>query len=220
MCRSLARFVVGGCLCASCAAPVSEEEAERGRTAGSTGPTPLASEQRDAPSSDRNAYFGDLHVHTRYSLDAYAFGTRVDPDAAHEFAKGNAITHPAGFDMQLDRPLDFLAVTDHAEYLGHSASSWSDRPELDPDLVRSAWSEIVASANRHNDPGSFTAFIGYEYTSGGGGGENLHRNVLFRGDRGPEALFHAWTRSIRRISGRRWTRGVPPVWRCSPFRTT
>ena len=137
----------------------------------------------------RHAYFGDLHVHTRYSLDAFAFGTRVDPDAAHEFAKGNAITHPAGFDMQLDRPLDFLAVTDHAEYLGHSASSWSDRPELDPDLVRSAWSEIVASANRHNDPGTFTAFIGYEYTSGGGGGENLHRNVLFRGDRGPEALF-------------------------------
>ena len=41
----------------------------------------------------RNAYFGDLHVHTRYSLDAFAFGTRVDPDAAHEFAKGNAITH-------------------------------------------------------------------------------------------------------------------------------
>ena len=208
MCRSLAWFVVGGCLCASCAAPVSEEEAERGRTAGSTGPTPLASEQRDAPSSDRNAYFGDLHVHTKFSQDAFLFGTREDPDAAYEFAKGNTITHPAGFDLQLDRPLDFLAVADHAEYLGHAAAeslgeddgevesgrpadgrSWLWSPELDMDVVRSAWSEIVSSANRHNDPGTFTAFIGYEYSSGGGSGDNLHRNVVFRGDRGPEAPF-------------------------------
>ena len=57
------------------------------------------------------------------------------------------------------------------------------------DVVRSAWSEIVASANRHNDPGTFTAFIGYEYSAGGGNGENLHRNVVFRGDRGPEVPF-------------------------------
>ena len=208
MCRSLARFVVGGCLCASCAAPVSEEGAEHGRTAGSTGQTPLATEQRDAPSSDRNAYFGDLHVHTKFSQDAFLFGTREDPDAAYEFAKGNTITHPAGFDLQLDRPLDFLAVADHAEYLGHAAAeslgeddgevesgrpadgrSWLWSPELDMDVVRSAWSEIVSSANRHNDPGTFTAFIGYEYSSGGDSGDNLHRNVVFRGDRGPEAPF-------------------------------
>ena len=67
--------------------------------------------------------------------------------------------------------------------------SWLWSPELDMDVVRSAWSEIVASANRHNDPGTFTAFIGYEYSSGGGSGDNLHRNVVFRGDRGPDAPF-------------------------------
>jgi len=57
------------------------------------------------------------------------------------------------------------------------------------EVVRSAWSEIVASANRHNEPGTFTAFIAYEYSSGGGSGVNLHRNVVFRGDSGPEAPF-------------------------------
>ena len=47
---------------------------------------------------DRNAYFGDLHVHTRYSFDAYAFGTLATPYDAYRFAKGEAIKHPAGFE--------------------------------------------------------------------------------------------------------------------------
>ena len=67
---------------------------------------------------ERNAYYGDLHVHTRYSFDAFIFGTRATPDDAYEFAKGEAIEHPAGFNLQLRRPLDFQAVTDHAAYLG------------------------------------------------------------------------------------------------------
>ncbi|MGB2239383.1 MAG: DUF3604 domain-containing protein, partial [Pseudomonadales bacterium] len=47
---------------------------------------------------ERNAYFGDLHVHTKYSFDAYAFGTLASPSDAYRFAKGEAIKHPAGFD--------------------------------------------------------------------------------------------------------------------------
>ena len=47
----------------------------------------------------RNAYFGDLHVHTKYSFDAYAFGTMATPDDAYRFAKGEPIKNPAGFDM-------------------------------------------------------------------------------------------------------------------------
>jgi hypothetical protein len=67
---------------------------------------------------ERNAYFGDLHVHTMYSFDAFIFGTTSSPDEAYEFAKGDTIVHPAGFPMTLDRPLDFYGVSDHAFYLG------------------------------------------------------------------------------------------------------
>ena len=69
-------------------------------------------------SKERKAYFGDLHVHTTYSFDGYAFGTLATPYDAYRFAKGEAIAHPAGFNMQLSRPMDFYAVTDHGMFLG------------------------------------------------------------------------------------------------------
>ena len=70
-------------------------------------------------SAQRVPLFGDLHVHTTYSFDAYIFGTLATPDDAYEFAKGKSIKHPAGFDVSLDRPLDFYGVTDHGTFLGH-----------------------------------------------------------------------------------------------------
>ena len=71
-----------------------------------------------ASNPERNAYFGDLHVHTELSFDAYLFGTRRTPDDAYEFAKGGAIEHASGFSMQMKKPLDFLGVSDHGFYLG------------------------------------------------------------------------------------------------------
>ncbi|NND66032.1 MAG: DUF3604 domain-containing protein [Halioglobus sp.] len=71
-----------------------------------------------AGNADRKAYFGDLHVHTKYSFDAYAFGTLATPDDAYRYAKGKAIKHPGGFEVRLREPLDFYAVTDHAMFLG------------------------------------------------------------------------------------------------------
>jgi hypothetical protein len=71
-----------------------------------------------ARNADRNAYFGDLHVHTAYSFDAFAFGTIATPDDGYRYAKGEAIAHPSGYDVQLNRPLDFYAITDHAGFLG------------------------------------------------------------------------------------------------------
>ena len=71
-----------------------------------------------ASAAERNAYFGDLHVHTNFSFDAFSFATRGSPDDAYRFAAGGTLVHPAGFEVTLDEPLDFYAVTDHAAYLG------------------------------------------------------------------------------------------------------
>ena len=65
------------------------------------------------------ALFGDLHVHTTNSFDAFIFGTRTDANDAYRFAKGETIDNGAGEAIKLDGPpLDFYAVTDHGEYLG------------------------------------------------------------------------------------------------------
>jgi len=67
----------------------------------------------------KNAYFGDLHVHTKNSFDAFITGTRTTPDDAYRFAKGATIDNGAGTDVKLSGPpLDFYGVTDHGEYMG------------------------------------------------------------------------------------------------------
>jgi hypothetical protein len=74
---------------------------------------------RPAPNALKNAYFGDLHIHTRNSFDAYIFNVRASPDEAYAYAKGGAIKHATGVDLKMKSgPLDFMAITDHAEYLG------------------------------------------------------------------------------------------------------
>ena len=80
---------------------------------------PMAHGQDTVSNPTRNAYFGDLHVHTQNSFDAFVFGVRRSPDDAYRFAKGQAIPNDGGGQVQLaDGPLDFYAVTDHGEYLG------------------------------------------------------------------------------------------------------
>ena len=76
------------------------------------------SNSRPIPNKDRNPYYGDLHVHTKYSFDAYVFGVTASPDDAYRYAKGAAVKHPLGYEMKLREPLDFYAVTDHGFYMG------------------------------------------------------------------------------------------------------
>jgi hypothetical protein len=67
----------------------------------------------------RNAYFGELHLHTAYSMDSNVFGTKVDPRGAYRFAQGEAIEiGSTGIQQRITAPLDFAAVTDHAEGVG------------------------------------------------------------------------------------------------------
>jgi hypothetical protein len=94
---------------AACALALFGSETATAQTAGRT----------PGYNADRNAYFGDLHVHTRLSFDAYIFNVRASPEDAYRYARGESLDHALGYDIRLmDAPLDFLAVTDHSEYLG------------------------------------------------------------------------------------------------------
>ena len=73
----------------------------------------VQTQSRPLPNPDKNAYFGDLHVHTENSFDAYTFGTISTPADAYKYAQGYPIQHPSGYLIQLSKPLDFYAVTDH-----------------------------------------------------------------------------------------------------------
>ena len=163
-------------------------------------------------------FWGDTHVHSSYSLDANLFNNHtLGPEVAYRFAKGERVTTDAGATAKLARPLDFLVVSDHAEYLGIFSMIRNDHPAVassetagkvkrlmlenpifgpedintlngllngdpmatDESLQRFVWEDVVDIAERMNAPGLFTTIVGYEWGSTPGG-NNLHRNVLFR----------------------------------------
>ena len=75
--------------------------------------------QRVEHNPDRNAYFGEEHIHTSWSVDAWLMGNRLTgPDDALKYAQGQTIKHPLGYDIKIDTPMDFMGVTDHSEYVG------------------------------------------------------------------------------------------------------
>jgi hypothetical protein len=81
------------------------------------GPFALPAGAQENP--DRDAYFGQTHQHTSWSLDAYIIGNTVTgPEEAYQYSMGQTIKHPAGYDVKITTPLDFQGVTDHSEYVG------------------------------------------------------------------------------------------------------
>jgi len=68
---------------------------------------------------ERDAYFGETHQHTGWSVDAWLFGNHLTgPDEALKYAQGAKIKHSLGYDIQIEQPLDWMGVTDHSEYVG------------------------------------------------------------------------------------------------------
>ena len=103
-------------LLAGCPEPVAAPE-----------PTPTPTPIREAcadTNAQRNVYWGDLHIHTAFSFDAFFEDVRLTPDDAYDFARGEPMNVTPLVDgegttpVQLERPLDFAAVTDHASWLG------------------------------------------------------------------------------------------------------
>jgi len=170
-----------------------------------------------------NVYWGDTHLHTNLSWDAYNFGNVIlGPEQAYRFAKGEAVTAHNGMVARLSRPLDFLVIADHASNMGvmnglaraeesvlktYLGKRWNaklrdinDKKTIDPQESKklskelflgglmegevvdvqyreTVWNKVAAVADRHNDPGRFTAFIGYEWTQLY---YMLHRVVIFK----------------------------------------
>ncbi|MHA7777222.1 DUF3604 domain-containing protein [Roseibium sp. M-1] len=171
-----------------------------------------------ASAQERNAYFGETHVHTSWSFDAYIFGNHLTgPADAYNYAKGQPIKHPLGYNIQITTPLDWMGVTDHSEYAGvvrlandpdstisklpiaeklkvHDAADitriylWlgesmiNGHPIADlvkPEIANTVWQENNKAADAANEPGKFTAFCSYEWTSTPKF-RNMHRNIFFK----------------------------------------
>ncbi len=164
--------------------------------------------------------WGDTHLHTANSFDAGFVGGKLGPEAAYRFARGEEVTSATGVRAKLVRPLDFLVISDHADYFGLSTMLRAGDPALladpvgkrwyemfnaskdggykvflevvhgtaaenskeliqNPAVKRTVWERANAIAEKYNEPGRFTALIGFEWSSTPKGG-NLHRVVMFR----------------------------------------
>lgn len=171
-----------------------------------------------AGNEETTLLWGDTHLHTNLSADAYINGTTtLGPNDAYRWAKGLPVIHSYNkAKVQIDEPLDFLVVSDHAEYAGLALRLFQGNPEvlktesgarfkkmieagqalqmfaelittvnedkpieeLNSKAIRkSVWDEIIDAAEKHNDPGKFTTFIGWEWSSLPDGA-NLHRVVF------------------------------------------
>ncbi|NNE57616.1 MAG: DUF3604 domain-containing protein [Hellea sp.] len=152
-----------GLSCAVIALTACGQEGGGDDATSKTQPVPAATISNDSADSGAdgfatNVYFGDTHIHTKNSFDAYIFNVRNTPDDVYRFAKGETIRHPAGYEISLwGDPLDFVAATDHGAYMGIlpamndpesplSEVEWAkDMFGTDPDKVTGAFGKMGGS---------------------------------------------------------------------------
>jgi hypothetical protein len=109
---------------AGCGTDLSSSPLAAASAAPAPAPTPtLEALEAAVPENQlKEAYFGETHVHTSYSLDAYIGGARITPDEAYKFAQGKDVV-VNGVKHNIGRPLDWVAVSDHAEFIGEMYST-------------------------------------------------------------------------------------------------
>ena len=90
-----------------------------------------------------NVYWGDTHVHTGMSMDAGAFGARLEPADAYRFARGEQMTSSTGQDVKLSRPLDFLVVSDHSDNMGFFPRLIGGEPSMLADPTGRRWYDMI-----------------------------------------------------------------------------
>jgi len=112
-------------------------------------------------------FWGDTHLHTDNSIDAFGFGVRLGPEQALRFARGEKVTATTGTPAQLDRPLDFLVIADHSDGLGatrrlydaprllirdETLRRWHDMMHENPQQSQRAVAELITAAANNTLP--------------------------------------------------------------------
>ena len=166
--------IVALALATACTAPAREEKAAAVAPAAAQTVEQLEAAVPDNPLKE--AYFGETHVHTSYSLDAYIGGARLTPDEAYKFAQGKDVTIQ-GQTHNIKKPLDWAAVSDHAEFIGEMYSAQvpgakgGDNPMLEElrglknvDEQRAWFLKYVVNNNRGANPRHPPFYAGPETT--------------------------------------------------------
>lgn len=125
-----------------------------------TGPAAAAAGEAPGISHPDQVFWGDTHLHSRNSADAYSLGNQnLSPEDAYRFARGEPLLDHSGEPIALRRPLDFLIVSDHAEYLGGYYGFTVGDPRIKNSEMGKRWTEWMAEGDAVRMMGSFVGSI-------------------------------------------------------------
>ena len=166
-----------------------------------------------ADDEDKRLLWGDTHLHSSYSADAFMAGNRdAGPDTAYRFAKGEPVVHPyARNRVQINEPLDFLAVADHAEYLGvlpPVLSGEFEQPEAGLFEALKSWVLIKVLNWSIEDPGegtkNFTLRLPVPEIQSGDSRDPIQAAIDAGTDGGLESFGLINEQAAKRISASQW----------------